>query len=414
MRNWLQGLWRAAAAECRGIPDRPQEWITCALMPLVWCLVVVGIFGSGLMRGIPVALVNEDGGPLAREVVMTLDAVPSLALRGFESRIDAEASLRRADTYATIVIPKHFTRDSLNGRGATIELTVSKTYYAVSTILELDIKSALASLQAAAGTVKMTAARGGTLEANSERLRIQMPEVYFMGNTAFNFSAYLIPTLVPGLLALAAALTFGGLYVREWRDGGIGRLTQTAGGSPSAALFGKLLPWLIFYLLLGEGWVLGFAGILGWGASGSLLIWSAGTALLILASASIALFFTAFSPTWVIALSAVICFFAPTFPFTGFSYPFDSMTPGAAFFGHLLPLTHYLALQSQCWVLGSPAAHSLGTLSILGLFVLLPAAAGLPFYLARQRRAAALEEKGARLLAAAQKSGEFSDRGDAR
>ena len=45
----------------------------------------------------------------------------------------------------------------------------------------------------------MTAARGGSLKAESNNLRIASPEVYFLGNTGFNFSAYLLPTLIPGL-----------------------------------------------------------------------------------------------------------------------------------------------------------------------------------------------------------------------
>ena len=44
----------------------------------------------------------------------------------------------------------------------------------------------------------MTAARGGSLKAESNNLRIASPEVYFLGNTGFNFSAYLLPTLIPG------------------------------------------------------------------------------------------------------------------------------------------------------------------------------------------------------------------------
>ena len=103
--------------------------------------------------------------------------------------------------------------------------------------------------------------------------------------------------------------------------------------------------------MLGLCWVFGLTGVLGWTAAGSVGIWIGATVMLIAAMASIAVLFTAASLSWPIAVSALICFAAPSFPFTGFSYPLESMTPGAAFFGQLLPLTHYLAVQGECWIL---------------------------------------------------------------
>ena len=252
-----------------------------------------------------------------------------------------------------------------------------------------------------AGTIRMTAARGGSLKAESNNLRIASPEVYFLGNTGFNFSAYLLPTLIPGLIALAAGLTFSGVLVREWRDGGATRLLAAANDFASAAILGKLLPWFVFYVVLGLCWVFGLTGVLGWTAAGSIGVWIGATVMLgpfylqdpvkgdagpaFAAMAAIAILFTAVSLSWPIAVSALICFAAPSFPFTGFSYPLESMTPGAAFFGQLLPLTHYLAVQGECWILNSPLDHVFTRLVPLALLIVVPMAAGLPILGVRLR-----------------------------
>lgn len=386
MKQWFDGLWRAARIECRYTRRHPQQWVICALLPVLWLLFVANTFGTGLMTKLPVGLVNEDAGPLSRELVMVLDAVPSLGLRSFESASQADAALSRAETYGTIVIPRSFTKDSLNGRGSTIELIINKSYYAIGTILEVDVKTALADVMKRAGALQMTAARGGSLKAESASLRIVSPEVYFLGNTGFNFSAYLLPTLIPGLIALAAGLTFSGVLVREWRDGGASELLSAANGFASAAVLGKLLPWFLFYALLGFCWVWGLPGVLGWTAAGSVAVWLGATVMLIAAMAAIAVFFTSCALSWPIAVSALICFAAPSFPFTGFSYPLESMTPGAAFFGDLLPLTHYLAVQGECWILNSPLDHVFARLVPLALLIVLPMAAGLPILSVRLRR----------------------------
>ena len=134
MKHWFEGLVNTARIECRYTRRHPQQWVICALLPVMWLLFVANTFGTGLMTKLPVGLVNEDGGPLARELVMVLDAVPSLGLRGFETATEAEAALSRAETYGTIVIPRDFTKDSLNGRGSTLELIINKSYYAVGTL----------------------------------------------------------------------------------------------------------------------------------------------------------------------------------------------------------------------------------------------------------------------------------------
>ncbi len=399
MKQWFEGLWRAARIECSYTRSHPQQWVICALLPVLWLLVVANTFGTGLMTKLPVGLVNEDAGPLSRELVMMLDAVPSLGLRSFESASQAEAALARAETYATIVIPRNFTKESLNGRGSTIEFLINKSYYAVGTILEVDVKTALADVMKRAGALQMTAARGGSLKAEAANLRIISPEVYFLGNTGFNFSAYLLPTLIPGLIALAAGLTFSGVLVREWRDGGAARLLSAANGSACAAILGKLLPWFLFYALLGLCWVWGLTGVLGWTAAGSVAVWLGATVMLIASMAAIAVLFTASALSWPIAVSALICFAAPSFPFTGFSYPLESMTPGAAFFGELLPLTHYLAVQGECWILNSPLDHVFSRLVPLALLIAVPMAAGLPILSVRLRGWSAKEADEARIRA---------------
>lgn len=158
-----------------------------------------------------------------------------------------------------------------------------------------------------------------------------------MGNQGFNFVAYLLPTLIPGLIALAAGITFAGVLVREWRDGGTYTLLSHANGFASAAILGKLFPWFIFYCVLGFAWVGGIAGWLGWAPAGSLALWLIATVCLVAAMASIAVMLTSTSISWPIGVSAVICVSAPSFPFTGFSYPLESMTPGASFLGTYYP-----------------------------------------------------------------------------
>ena len=351
--SFCDALLRVARLEVSGVFSRPKEWVTGLLLPIFWCVVLALTFGDGLMTRLPVGVVDLDRSSTSRAAIERMEALPSVRSVRFASIAEANDALSRGATYGTIVVPPDWERDNLRGTGSALSLQLNKSYYAVGTILEVDLKSALAAARMEESAVKLTQA-GGTFAANADRLRVTVPDVDFEGNTAFNFFAYLLPTLLPGVLALGAALMFVSSTVREWRDGGLDRFFEAARGSAAAVVLGKLLPWILFFGLASTAWVGYFAGVEGWTATGPVALWIAGGWVLVFAMAGLAVLFTAISPTWVIAVSATVCLIAPTFPFTGFSFPLDAMTPGAAFFGELLPLTHYLRLQAEVWVLGSP------------------------------------------------------------
>lgn len=393
MLTWWWSLWQVAKGEFRGLARRPQEWLTGIVFPVAWLLLASTLFGSGLMRELPVGVVNLDQGPEATRAVQVFDAIPSMALQSYPNTLAAEDALKTGAIYATVVIPEHYSEYTADGIGEPIIISINKSYFAIGTILEVDLKTALAELKRERAAVALTKLREGTLKNTAENMRIEEPDVLFDGNVAFNFSRYLLATLVPGLMGLALAITLAGVLVRDWRDGGMVETMRLARGSGSAAVLGKTLPWVLIYSVIGLAWVAGFGGVLGWIPMGSLWLWIAATVLFILATASVVIFLTSLSLTWILALTATVAIFAPTFPFTAFSYPFESMTPGATFFGKLLPLTHYLQIQGQCMVLNSPIDYVLESVGVLGLFVVIPLAAGLPILGFRMMKWAREEEK---------------------
>lgn len=412
MRQWCRNAAHVAALELRQVLSHPLEWLCGFAAPVFWCVVLLFAFNSGVMTGLPVGLVDADGSALSRQAVSALSAIPSIELKSFASAEDADEALRARRTYATITLPKNFELDQKRERGAPVSLEINKTYYAVGTILEVDVKTALSSLKLSSLAVRSTAQSGGSFRENATRLRASIPDVLFMGNVSFNFVAYLLPTFIPGLMALGALLGFVCMLTREWREGGLRELIDEAGESVSAAMVGKFIPWVSVWLVLISVWTAGWAGWAGWGAAGPILFWFTAGWLLILSMAALTSLAVALAPSWVIALSASICLIAPTFPFTGFSFPLDAMTPGARLFGLLLPLTHYLEAQAQIWILGSPLDAVAKTQLEMLVFPVLCFAISIPLLTARVRKWERRERMSENLTVSAEKDDAFSDAPD--
>ena len=79
--------------------------------------------------------------------------------------------------------------------------------------------------------------------------------------------------LLPGVIMLAAILSFVTSIVRENYQFRINDWFDTAQGSVTAALFGKLLPHFFFYCLVVAAYIALFAGFWGFAPAGSLFIW---------------------------------------------------------------------------------------------------------------------------------------------
>ena len=235
MTAWFRHVAAAAQLEIQQVLTHPVEWLTAILAPLFWCVVLWFAFNAGTLSGLPVALVDLDQSAASRSVVDALDALPSIKLERFENSLSADRALKNSKVFAVVTIPQDFEIDRRRGAGAPVSIDLNKSWYAVGTLLEVDFKTALSTLAIGHAAVNATT-QGGTFAENSRHLRITTPDVFFLGNPAFNFVAYLLPTFIPGVLALGALLAFISMLSREWRAGGIRRFMKLTQGSGSAVL----------------------------------------------------------------------------------------------------------------------------------------------------------------------------------
>ena len=93
----------------------------CVVLPLFCIFFMSTIFGNGQMENIPVGVVDEDNTSMSREVVRTVEAVPTFKVT---HRYVDETAARRAtqskEIYGYLVIPTGFTADAIAGRQATL------------------------------------------------------------------------------------------------------------------------------------------------------------------------------------------------------------------------------------------------------------------------------------------------------
>ena len=392
MSSFLSDFKRAFVQEARTTADTPLLWLTGIVVPVFWCLAVVAVFATGLMRNIPVGLVDYDNSAESRDLIRSLDAVASVDFINYENPQAATADLATGNIYALFVIGHNWSEKTSGSRSdSALELFLNKSYYAIATTVETDLKLALSQIQVGQ-MLEAASVVGGGFAGNKERLAVLDADILIAGNPALNFKAYLLTTILPGVLALGAILTCVGSLTREWRLKTVHQVVGTY-SHLTGFLLGRMIFWLVLYSLMGLAYLAWFTGWEGWGVQGSLVAWALGIVLFFASMPALAMLYTSLSPSWIIAMSVAIGTTAPIFPFTGFSFPLDSMDSVAQLLAQFLPLTWYLRLHSSQWVLGSDLSHTIHLLSMLSLFVIIPAAVGLALLPMRMRKWAQKELK---------------------
>lgn len=392
MSSFLSDFKRAFVQEARTTSDTPLLWLTGIVVPVFWCLAVVAVFATGLMRNIPVGLVDYDNSAESRDLIRSLDAVASVDFVNYENPQAATADLATGNIYALFVIGHSWSEKTSGSRSdSALELFLNKSYYAIATTVETDLKLALSQIQIGQ-MLEAASVVGGGFAGNKERLAVLDADILIAGNPALNFKAYLLTTILPGVLALGAILTCVGSLTREWRLKTVHQVVETY-SHLTGFLLGRMSFWLVLHSLMGLAYLAWFTGWEGWGVQGNLAAWALGIVLFFASMPALAMLYTSLSPSWIIAMSVAIGTTAPIFPFTGFSFPLDSMDAAAQLLAQFLPLTWYLRLHSSQWVLGSELSHTIYLLSMLSLFVIIPAAVGLTLMPRRMRKWAQKERE---------------------
>lgn len=379
MSGFVRCVLGAAKREYDRLIATPWEWVTTIVMPIVWCVILCGLFHQGLMRELPLGVVDLDKTAQSQTLQGYMDALPSVQLRSVDSPQAALDDIRKGKLFGYVVIPEDWTREARTPQAPSIEIYVPKSLYAIGVNIEIDLKSAL--LAHSQESFRQMAHAVGANETLTHRLLNTLSvNTVLLGNIGFNFHGYLLATLIPGLLGLTTILAMASNLVREFRDKTVGAWLASANDRPIAAILGKAFLWCAVYWIFGLGYFAYFAGYSGWGIGANALLWIIAILTFIWVMITFAILVTSLlvGAGWVIVLSICIGITAPIYPYTGFSYPIESMTTGAQLLAQTFPMTHFLRLQSEAWVLHPPVGTWLADWFILAAFGVFALSVGLP------------------------------------
>jgi ABC-2 type transport system permease protein len=366
------GLILVAARELRWMRRDRVALLLILGVPLFAFAILAWTFSSAVVRGLGVSVVDADRSPTSTIFVQAIASSPGIDLRERSGDLtSAMRAIRSGDALGAVYIPENFERDLLADRRPQIVVFYNTQYFTPGNNVA---KSLRETISATAAT--LSPLRGATIRPTAAGPLVV--EQYVLTNPALNYAQFLLRAVLPTVLHVVTAIAAGYAVGSEFSRRSLRAWIRAAGGSPSAALIGKLAP--LFGILILQMVVV--LGIIHWlyhlPFRGDAPMMAAAASLLIVAYLAIGALIQLLVRNLPLGLSitGIIC--SPAFGYAGIGFPVIAMEAFPRIWGAGLPLRWYIQILFDQAARGVPTSASAEPFAILaGLAIIFSALAWL-------------------------------------
>ena len=397
--QFFAAFWYSARREWDFLVQNRWDFSLMFWMPIVLIFLVWWIFSKGMAVGIPIAVIDNDHSAQSATIIRYIDATPEVAVvKSLHSAAAAQQAIETTDVMAVVEIPENFSSNLLAGKTSRLLLNVNAQYGTHSGMIQKAVQTAVSTFSAGAEMQRRVAIGEDVTLTKTSYAPIQSQSVALF-NTANNYQQFLAITVVPALLHILSMVIGASTVGRELVDKTLGEwyqsLTSPKFASSHASNHAFNRPFNPNHpVTLGHEKpklsliIAGLNGKLIW-AMFAYTLWAAVALTLVmqifpirLASVAITyLIFLMFMMVsfWLGVILTVGTFSyrqglsftgfisAPSFAFSGVTFPFLAMSPAAQHWANALPLTHYLNLQTAQLQMGAPPSFAYS--SFIGFFI---------------------------------------------
>lgn len=351
-------LWKSLARGCRQLVQRKIYIVMMLIVPLGCTFFFLNLMGKGLPLPVPVTLVDMDRSAMSRQVTRTLQASQFVEVTDeSENYHDALDKLKSGRSFGFFYIPRDFQRKTLNGEHPTLSFYTNMSIFVPGTMSYKGFKTV--AVVTSAGIVKTTLAQAGVgdekADAMMQPLNVQSNP---LNNPWLNYSIYLNPSFLSGLISLLVMLVTAFSIGQEVKNGTSPQWLGTARGSMLCALIGKLAPQTVIFSLMGiaiEALMFKFNNYPMHNHAMHMIL---AMVLLVIANQAFAVMICEALPN--LRLSLIMCSLTGilSFSIVGFSFPVDQMYGGIGIFSYIIPERYFFLIYIDQALNGIPIYYS--------------------------------------------------------
>lgn len=363
-------LFRVIRRETRRIADSWVLVFTTIIAPVAAFLVIIWLFSDGVVRDLPVAVVDMDHTAFSSRVTRLVDATPVCrVVWRFNSTDEARRMMNAGKIDAIIVLPADLERKVMNSGAPAIAVYINNTNVVKGGALKSGLYKTLSTISAGV-KVQVAVKKGQTPAQAIERARPVNMNIHLLFNPFGNYAYFLVLGLLP-LLAVVF-IFLGSVYAlgMELKEGTAGELISLAGNNVAVALAGKMLPYTFLFFIDMMIMNIFLMKTLGTPVHGSLPLILVSEILLIISYQLLAILFLKITANLRLSLSLGSAYTMMALTFSGLTFPTMAMPLMARLFSFIFPYTFWLQIFMSQTLRGEPITE-----------VVLPFLAFVPFIL---------------------------------
>ncbi len=365
------------ARELRFLVRNPWDLALLTWLPLVLCAIIAWQLSAGVIRDLPVALVDQERGALARDVAIRIEGAPGLRLAYHaQDMAEAERMARAGAVEAIVLIPREVTARAFEGRGQ-ITLYVNAAHSAASSTIQRELAGIIGAANGRVAIEQMAA----VLPPGTVRAAPLAASSAIAFNAPASQEQQLVSLLHPALLHLLFMLAVVSAFGRELRDASVAEWRPDL-----AAMAGKAAPYVLAFMVWGALATAYLAGLRGWTLAGGPALLMTGYLAMFVAYTGVALLLVGATRCMSQSLSLTGLYAGASFAFAGAIFPVDQASSFAKVWAEILPFTHFARLIALDWVSGAEASVAAAPLLPLAIITLVTGVPGAWLFLRASRR----------------------------
>jgi ABC-2 type transport system permease protein len=234
MKRPKPGFFLVAAREWRWLTHDRAALILMFGVPLFAFVVLTAVFSHPVIRGLGVAVVDEDRSETSRAFIEQVAASPSLLIVPRTGDLASAArAIRSGDAIAAVYIPADFERDLKAERRPQVVAFYNQQYLTAAGVASSGLSDSLSA------AVSRAVARGAP---RPSRIGSLVGEEIVLVNPQRNYAQFLLRALLPMVIHVVITLSAGYAVGSEFQRRNMRAWLACAGGIRSSRWPGSLRP----------------------------------------------------------------------------------------------------------------------------------------------------------------------------
>lgn len=357
--------------EWQRMTSRRLYFGVCIVLPLFTLFFMATIFGNGQMENIPIGIIDQDNTATSRAITRNISAVPTFKVtKHYVNEAAARKAVQKKEIYGYLSIPPKFEQDAIAGKNATLCYYYHYALLSVGGELMAAFETSLAPvslspivMEAVALGVEQDQITTFLLPVQANNHPIYNPSLDYSIYLSQPFFFVLFQVLILLITVYAVGIEIKFRTANDW--------LATANGNMVTAVFGKLLPYTLIFILI--GWLANFVmfGILHIPFQGNWWMMNLVTAIFIIATQALGLFLFSLFPAISLVISVVSMVGSLGATLSGVTFPVPNMYPIVQDASHLFPIRHFTEIMQTMLYGGGGFIYFWPSVVILCIFPLL-------------------------------------------